>query len=47
LNKIESLKPIKGVIERNKKIKGLKCTLPKERHFGVDCSSSSLERLLE
>jgi hypothetical protein len=42
INKIESLRPIKGVIRDKSKIKGLKRNWQKKY-----CSSSSSERLLE
>jgi len=41
------LKQIKGVMKNKSQIKGLKWNWSKRRRFGVECSSSSLERLLE
>jgi hypothetical protein len=46
LNKIESLKPIRSVIERNHKSKDQN-DLTKMTLFWVNCSSFSLEKLLK
>jgi endo-beta-N-acetylglucosaminidase D len=51
LNKIESLKPIEGAIERNQKSKiknqKTKMNLTKTTPFRVNCSFYSPEKLLE
>jgi len=47
LHKIKSLKSIRGLMKNKSQIKGKKWNWPKQRCFCVNCSFSSLEKLLE